>query len=199
MSYTKSAQTRKRLMQTMSRLLRSQGFHATGIQQILQESGIPKGSLYYHFPQGKVELAAGSVENSAEILFQILSEIILAESDPVEALRIFCDFYIEELERENFTLGCPIATITLEAAAVNDQIHQACRRGFAKMSAGFIDLLVGQGIPATRASELATFALASIEGALILCKAQRSTQPLVIIRDNLCSQVAVALSEQKNI
>lgn len=195
MSYGKSEKTRKRLMETMSRLLQSQGFHATGIQQILMESGIPKGSLYYHFPQGKAELAAGSVGNSAEIVAQILSEIIFAESDPVEALRIFCDFYIEELERESFTLGCPIATITLEAAATNDQIYQACKAGFEKMSTGFINLLEGRGIPAQRASELATFALASIEGALILCKARRSTEPLVIIRDHLMSQVAIVVSE----
>lgn len=182
-------------MQTMSRLLQSQGFHATGIQQILMESGIPKGSLYYHFPLGKAELAAGSVENSAEIVAQILSEIISAESDPVEAVRIFCDFYIEELERESFTLGCPIATITLEAAATNDKIHQACKAGFEKLSTGFTNLLEGKGIPAQRASELATFALASIEGALVLCKARRSTGPLVIIRDHLMSQVAVVVSE----
>lgn len=181
-------------MQTMSHLLRTQGFHATGIQQVLKESGIPKGSLYYHFPQGKVELAVDSVENSRDILTQLLTEIVDSAQDPVDAIRIFCNFYIEELKRGNFTLGCPIATITLEAAPTNDQIQVACKASFKKLSSMFIDILLEKGVNHDQASRLATIALASIEGALILCKAQRNTQSLVIIRDNLMAQVSAVLS-----
>jgi len=198
MSYAKSKKTRSRLTQTMSHLLRTQGFHATGIQQILKESGIPKGSLYHHFPMGKIELAAGSVEKSTDILIQILSEIAQVESNPIEAVRIFCDFYIDELGRENFTLGCPIATITLEAAATYDVIQQACKAGFERLSSVFEQLLVAKGVEAELAEETATISLASIEGALILCKAQRSIRPLVVVRDNLIKQVAAILPQEQS-
>jgi TetR/AcrR family transcriptional regulator, lmrAB and yxaGH operons repressor len=49
--------TRDQIIQTTCTLLESQGYHATGLNQILKESGAPKGSLYYYFPQGKEELA----------------------------------------------------------------------------------------------------------------------------------------------
>lgn len=195
MSYTKSEETRGRLMQAMSHLLRTQGFHATGVQQIIKESGIPKGSLYYHFPCGKEELAAEAIEKTADLFTRMLEEIAAAETDPVEMVRIFCDFYIEELRRESFTLGCPIATITLEAAATNDRIHRACKAAFAKLNTPFVGQLINNGVLPEQAADMATIALASIEGAMILCKAERSTAPLALVRDNLLRQVALLLAD----
>ena len=195
MSYTKSEETRGRLMQAMSHLLRTQGFHATGVQQIIRESGIPKGSLYYHFPCGKEELAAEAIEKTADLFTRMLEEIAANETDPVEMVRVFCDFYIEELKRENFTLGCPIATITLEAAATSDRIHKACQAAFAKLNTPFVNQLEKSGVSPRQAADMATIALASMEGAMMLCKAERSTAPLALIRDNLMRQVALLLAD----
>lgn len=193
MSYEKSEETRRKLTQTMSHLLRTQGFYATPIQQVLKESGIPKGSLYYHFPKGKVELAAGSVEKSADAIVELMGEINRKARDPMDSLQTFCDFYIEELNREDFTMGCPIATITLEAAATNDVIQRACQSSFERFNTIFIDTLRQYGIDHTTAAEMAIISLSSIEGALMLCKAQRSTRPLELVRDNLVRQIAELL------
>lgn len=189
MRYAKSKDTKERLIKTMSHLLRTQGFHATGITQVIEESGIPKGSLYYHFPKGKVELATGSIEQSAEKLFHLLGEMMNAAKGPVEAVRLFCDFYINEMGKGNFTRGCPIATITLEAAATNDPIQRSCKDAFMKLGSIFEHHLLEYGADPTKSQKMAIVALASIEGALILCKAQRSTEAMVVVRDNLIEQL----------
>lgn len=189
MRYAKSRETKKRLIKTMSHLLRTQGFHATGVTQVIEESGIPKGSLYYHFPKGKVELATGSIEQSAEKLFQLLREMMEAAQSPVQAVRIFCDFYINEMGKGHFTRGCPIATITLEAAATNDAIQNACKDAFDRLGSIFEHHLIENGVDPERSQKMAIVALASIEGALILCKAQRSTEAMAVVRDNLIEQL----------
>lgn len=189
MSYAKSKETKQRLIKTMSHLLRTQGFHATGITQVINDSGIPKGSLYYHFPKGKVQLATGSIEQSAEKLHRLLMEMMNTAQGPVEAVRIFCDFYINEMGKGNFTQGCPIATITLEAAATNDPIQLSCKDAFHKLESLFERHLCEYGIAPKKSKEMAIVALASIEGALVLCKAQRSTEAMAVVRDNLIKQL----------
>ena len=51
------------LIETASRLFRLSGYYGVGLKDILAESGIPKGSLYHYFPEGKEQLAIAAIES----------------------------------------------------------------------------------------------------------------------------------------
>ena len=59
---------REKILQTASELMEKQGYHGTGLNEIIQRSGAPKGSLYYYFPEGKEQLASETILRAGQIV-----------------------------------------------------------------------------------------------------------------------------------
>lgn len=170
--------TRARIIATTVELMEAQGYHATGLNQILHQSGTPKGSLYHHFPGGKEALAAEAVSAAGQALTHELDAIIVEGMDLGMALSLLTSFFRERLQTSNFQKGCPLATITLEMAATSDPMQHACRAVYHDWQVRIERLLIASGCEPARASARALFVLSVIEGALLLCQAERSIHPL---------------------
>lgn len=195
MSYAKSEKTKARLVDHTARLVRTVGYHGTGVSDILEHSGVPRGSLYHHFPGGKEELASASVRHSTEAILASLQRFAEASDGPVGAVVDFCDYYIAELEASDFRKGCPLATISLEVTGHVPPVHDACADGFGAILDFFTTELTDAGVPSDRAGELAAFTVASIEGALLVAKATRDTTPVAVVRDRLVADLGAAIEE----
>ncbi|MEM7114800.1 MAG: TetR/AcrR family transcriptional regulator [Chloroflexota bacterium] len=191
MAYAKSQETKKKLIRTMARLMHTQGYNATGISQILKESGVPKGSLYHHFPGGKTELAAAAVDRANSIIVTGLTEMAeRANNDAAELARLFCNYFIQDMRQSNFQRGCPIALTTLDAAATVDAIQEQVELGYQWMIKLIKEMLMSKGVTAEESHTLATVAISAIEGALVVSAARRSVEPLEVVRDHLVAQLA---------
>lgn len=174
----KGNETRSRMVDTTARLLTTQGYHGTGLGQVLAEARAPKGSLYFHFPGGKEELAAEAVRHSAAEWRAAISTVVDAAPSPLDAIRAVCELLASRLEASAFLDGCPVATVALEAAPTSQPIHEACAEAFMTWQRVIEDKLRAAGVPVARAERLATTLLAAIEGAQVLAKAARSGEPL---------------------
>lgn len=166
------------MIETAAGLLHKQGYASTGLNQILDESKAPKGSLYFHFPGGKEELVAAALEQSAGGLTELLERVLGAAPSAAAAVDAIVAYFAGQLESSSYTKGCPIATVALEQAATSDPLHRACATAYARWNALIAARLVKDGFAADRADTIANFALATIEGALLLSRAHRSTEPL---------------------
>lgn len=166
----KRGETRERLLRTAATLFQAQGYHATGLNQVVAEGRAPKGSLYFHFPDGKEQLAAESLALSAGEVRRRLRGV----GDLDAAL----EFFAARLVASDFRDGCPVATVALDAAADSERIRSACADAYGSWREVLVDFLVRQGIHVDRAPGLATTVLAAVEGALLLAKTQRDVAPL---------------------
>ena len=70
----KGEKTRQQFITTAERLFQREGYHGVGLSQLIRESGAPKGSFYFHFPGGKLELAVLTVERSSADVRRLLVE-----------------------------------------------------------------------------------------------------------------------------
>ena len=176
---------RDQIIAATSVLLERQGYYATGLNQIVQASGAPKGSLYYYFPAGKEELTAEAIERSSRLLAAHTRTELGAVADPAEAVRQFIRNLAVHVQASACQSGAPIAAVALETAAASDRLAAACGAAYARLHDVFRDKLVLGGIAPERAASLATLIVAAIEGGIVLTRAHRSAAPLEQIADEL--------------
>lgn len=165
------------MLRTTAQLLRRQGYAATSWRQVVAEAGTPWGSQAHHFPGGKEQLAAEAVVMAGERYRRLLVDAF-ADVTPAEAVRRWAEAASRELEASGWADGCPVATVTLETAHDSDRLAEVCGAAFGGWQAELADAIERHGAPGDEATAQATLVLASIEGALILARAHRSSEPL---------------------
>ncbi|MFI0372309.1 TetR/AcrR family transcriptional regulator [Actinomadura sp. 1N219] len=166
-------ETRRRVLRTAAELFQRQGYHGTGINQVLAESGAPKGSLYFHFPQGKEQLASESVALSGQAVGGALATAAAAAPDGRDGIAAIGDHFARSLLESDFRKGCPVATVALETAAESETIRSACDAAYGEWRRGIEAALLGWGVPAERAGTLSALVLSSVQGAIMLARVQR--------------------------
>jgi TetR/AcrR family transcriptional regulator, lmrAB and yxaGH operons repressor len=184
--------TRTRLLETAGQVFRWQGFHATGLDEILKRSGTPKGSLYHYFPSGKDQLAIEALRYVSGLLERRASVILSSNSDPLRALRMLFEFTAKTLSESGFRDGCPIAAVTLDVASERNLIREACEQSLQKWLDVFVQHFRRAGLTTARAKSIATLCFAALEGGLILSRAQKNIAPLNAIADELIQLIRMS-------
>lgn len=177
--------TRQQIIEKTSQLLEQQGYHATGLNQIVAESETPRGSLYYYFPEGKEELAAEAVEFRARQMSDYLRHQLAAFADPVEAVYRALLNFADHMDSGGCKGGAPIAAVALETAGSSERLRQACHVAYGFLVAPVQEKLVAAGYAPERAEALALTISAAMEGGMILSRTAQSSRPLRLIAEEL--------------
>jgi len=185
----KRTDSRERLLRTAAELFRTQGFHATGLNQIVAESGAPKGSLYFHFPEGKQQLAGEAIALGAGETEALLREVLDSAGSPRDVVTTVVRYFADTLENSGFRSACPVAAVALEDTSESSTVNAACEQGYRSWLSLLTDYLRGTGMSAHRAADLATVAVASIEGGLLLAKTAADTACLTTIGDHVSATI----------
>ena len=176
--------TRDKMLRTASKLLRRQGYAATGWRQVVAESQTPWGSQAHHFPGGKEQLASEATALTAAAYERGLRKM-LAGQHPAEAIAKWFTSAADGLERSRWADGCPIATLALETAHVSDTLGAICDSAFASWQAALVDSFVDHGLSAENAARMGVLVLSSFEGALVLSRASRTKTALLVVGEEM--------------
>lgn len=169
----------------MTQLLEVQGYYATGLNQLIQESSTPRGSLYFHFPGGKEELASEAVRRAGTEISHNLEATLNTHVEIGDAIAAFVFKLAEELETSDFRKGCPVANVAMETAAISDRLRQTCEQIYSEWHNLLQQRLQKAGLQQPEADSWSLLIWASVEGALLLSRTYRSTEPLETVATHL--------------
>jgi len=185
-----TATTRERIVDASAELFRLQGYSATGVKQIVEAAQAPFGSVYHHFPGGKEQIGAAAIRLSGELYAQLIPAVFDVAPDPVTGVRMFFAGAGQHLVDTDYADACPIATVTLEVSSTSETMRQACADVFESWIAAGSDRF-----DVERARELTISFICALEGAFVLARALRSTEPLTIAGELVAAAVAAALTD----
>jgi TetR/AcrR family transcriptional regulator, lmrAB and yxaGH operons repressor len=156
------------------------GVAGTGIAEILATSGVTRRSIYLNFPGGKAELVAAATRSAGDDMSTTMRSY-MEQGDPIGA---FTRMWSEVLVSTDFEGGCPIVA----AASSRDESPEGATAAadvFAEWARLLADRFRVDGIDRAVAESLSTMVVASVEGAVILSRAARSTKPLEQVSHHL--------------
>jgi TetR/AcrR family transcriptional regulator, lmrAB and yxaGH operons repressor len=174
---SKKTDSKARMIAAARRLFREHGYLGTALSDVVTESAAPRGSIYFHFPGGKEELATEVTLLHASDRIAAINRAAAATRTAAEMVAEFIGRERDDLVSSNYREGCAMAPIVIESTAASDQLSDATRRAFQDLIATLAARLTEKGVTYDRAKQLATSVWTSVEGALILSRVLRSPEP----------------------
>jgi len=170
---------KEEIIKVTAELLQIQGYHATGLNEIIAKSGSPKGSLYHYFKNGKDEIVIAALLFSGEqvrLLLQSAAENTANMQDFVSAV---VDYFIKNLKDSKYTKGCPVATTALETSGSNPELDKTIQAIYDSWKQV---LLVKMDKKIKNREAAAETLVSLLEGALLSAKIQKNTKPLEYVK-----------------
>ena len=181
----------------MARLLRDQGYTATGRAQLLAESGVTNGSLYHHFPGGMEQVAEVALATSGRIVADTLRAALDGAPSAGEGVARFLDI-ARDVAIDEHGVGCPVAPTALESPIISPRLREVAARSFDQWEALIAERLRADGWPEDSRSTTASAALALIEGALLLARVSGQPSPLAHAKQAALTLLAAPPTPDEN-
>jgi AcrR family transcriptional regulator len=164
--------SRSKMIHAAAQLFRERGYHATAFSDVIQASGAPRGSTYFHFPGGKQELAREAIALAGDEIEQMVAAAARCDG-PGSLVRALGDMVAARLESSDYRSGCAIATMVLELAPQNEELSSDFEKVFGRWRQALVRQFEIWGITPGRAPDVADLVMSVFEGGLVVSRAAR--------------------------
>ncbi|MGG3448522.1 TetR/AcrR family transcriptional regulator [Domibacillus aminovorans] len=170
--------TKSLMVDIATKLFQQKGYKGVGLNELLKACNITKGALYHHFPNGKEELLIACLQSLNEAITTDIESIFQQHPSTQEATHAMIEKLITNLETDGTITGYTFSSIVSEMASLSEPVRNACGALYEKIQDIYRNKLLTDGFSIESASSVSLFMTASIEGAMMLCLTQKSTDPL---------------------
>lgn len=179
----KRGDTRTKMLLSAAEVMRERGAAGVTIDEVLTRSGAPRGSVYYHFPDGRNQILTEALRYAGDAITADIDNA--AGRGAMALLRQFVELWERLLADSDFNAGCPVVAAAIGSADDEVRLTAEAGRIFAHWRTALTRAFVADGFADPDADSLAVMSIAALEGAVVLCRSIRSTDPLRKVHDQL--------------
>jgi TetR/AcrR family transcriptional repressor of lmrAB and yxaGH operons len=173
-STNKRGSTRIRMLLSAAQVMRERGAAGVTIDEVLTRSGAPRGSVYYHFPEGRNQILTEALRFAGDSI----TATIDGAQGGIPLVRKFVEFWELSLAESDFNAGCPVVAAAIGSADDDPALSIVAGEIFDRWRAALSRAFVADGFDEVDAGSLAVTCIAALEGAVVLCRSTRSADPL---------------------
>lgn len=181
--------TRARMVTSAALLLREHGVAGTSFAKVLAHADGPRGSVGFHFPDGKTQLVSEAIRWAGGTVTRALAKATAAHRPAAEVFGLICEFYRRQLESTGYAAGCPVGAVAQESHA-DPLLREAVEEVLADWRRELTNSLTAAGHRRRAATELADLCIASAEGAILMARVDRSVHPIDVVRRRITPLLA---------
>lgn len=186
--------TKDRILETGAEIIHRRGFNNTGIQEILNAAGVPKGSFYNYF-KSKEDFGLQVIDYFAG-QFALFVKGILGDATiaPLDKIKMVLDRFLDFFKSNDYSCGCPIGNLSQEMGDLSPAFRQKLREAMDSIVDMYFHLLAqaqreGKIPDGLDVRQTAYFIVSSWHGALMQMKIEKGPEPLQNHRDFIFDHV----------
>jgi len=175
MTTPKGIETKDKMIEATIRLMRRSGLFGAGINEIIKESGAPKGSMYHFFPGGKRQIASEALAVYAQRILGVFDKSLSSAKRPGEKIKALFRTLEQRLERADYRQSCAVGAVSLDLEDDLEVVRLAAAGAFS----AWLELISKHFRIADRRrrQSFAGLVLTAIQGGYIRGRAERSASP----------------------
>ena len=172
----KRGDTRAKMLASAAEVMRERGAAGVTIDAVLARSGAPRGSVYYHFPDGRNQILTEALRYSGDSITAMIDDA--AERGARVLLAEFVEFWERLLADGDFNAGCPVVAAAIAADDDDPKLSAEAGAILGRWCAALTRAFVNDGFDDAEAASLAVMSIAALEGAVLLSRSTRNVDPL---------------------
>jgi len=183
----KGEQTRQEIIRKAAPIFNQRGFSGAALSDLMKATGLEKGGIYRHF-DSKEMLAAEAFDYAWRETLNARTLDLDTISNTVDRLKQFVANFVER--RGIIPGGCPLLNTAIDTDDGNSVLRGRARKALHGWE-NYLTSMIDAGIKAREirrrvsAKDLVTLIISSLEGAIMLCRLERSDAPLLAVQAHL--------------
>jgi len=175
--------TKQKIIESGARIIHLKGYYHTGIQEVLEAAGVPKGSFYFYF-KSKEDFVLQVIDFFNSMYLGMVDPIATNKAlSPLKRIEKIFDYFIDFFEGLHYTCGCPIGNLSQEMGDLSEAFGSKLAASVEEMAEIYKHLLdeareaneISQDL---NTQETAEFIVSSWHGSLMKMKISKSIAPL---------------------